>query len=193
MVESKQMSVPEIKKNIKIERPNRNDMEQINDFFKLVIFDTFGKNSISDLTEIIDSEIENKRKFLEQDIKSHGEERFFLIAKDGDKIVGCIEYGTCNEIIKAYVEDKFSEIIEIGTIFVHPEYQGDGLGSKLINCIFKELRAKNIEIFSLDSGYKSAQKIWTKKFGKPQYLLKNFWGENYDHMIWVLNLSSCER
>lgn len=48
------------------------------------------------------------------------------------------------------------------------------------------LRNKGIEEFCLDSGYTSAQKIWKKKFGEPDYLLKDFWGAGYDHMIWKI-------
>lgn len=38
--------------------------------------------------------------------------------------------------------------------------------------------------FCLDSGYTNAQKVWKKKFGEPDYLLKDYWGEGFDHMIW---------
>lgn len=67
---------------------------------------------------------------------------------------------------------------------MHPDYQKKGIGSRMLNLLFEELENKRIKEFCLDSGYKSAQKIWIKKFGNPQYHLKNYWGENADHMIW---------
>lgn len=30
--------------------------------------------------------------------------------------------------------------------------------------------------------------IWTKKFGEPSYVLKDYWGESSDHMIWKKSL-----
>lgn len=34
-----------------------------------------------------------------------------------------------------------------------------------------------------------AQKIWKEKFGEPDYLLEDFWGKGYDHMIWRRRVS----
>jgi len=44
-------------------------------------------------------------------------------------------------------------------------------------------------MFCLDSGYKKAQSIWQKKFGKPDFILEHFWGENSHHMIWKRKLT----
>jgi hypothetical protein len=43
---------------------------------------------------------------------------------------------------------------------------------------------KGINEFCPDSGYPNAQKIWRKKLGEPDYLLKDYWGPGHDHMIW---------
>lgn len=174
--------------NIVLSRPIIDEMELINDFFKLVIDDTFEKNSISHLVDAIANEIEEKRKLLKQDMESNGANRYFLIAKDGRKIVGSIEYGPSNELINICTEGELKDIIEIGTVYVHPDYQGKGVGSKLLDAIFEELKHKGIHDFCFDSGYNSAQKIWINKFGKPQYHIKDYWGENADHMIWRIQL-----
>lgn len=50
--------------------------------------------------------------------------------------------------------------------------------------MFLTLQNRGIEEFCLDGGYTYAQKIWKKKFGEPNCLLKNYWGEGCDHMIW---------
>lgn len=171
-------------RNIEINRPKIEDVEKINEFFQLVLKDTFRKNALDNLTELLAEEIECKRNFLNRDLRSNGENMFFLIAKENNKILGTIEYGPSNELIVSCTDGKLKDIKEIGTVFVHPEYQEKGIGSKMVSVIFEKMLEEGIEEFCMDSGYKSAQKIWTTKFGKPEYLLKDYWGEGGDHMIW---------
>ncbi|MBZ9689228.1 GNAT family N-acetyltransferase [Clostridium estertheticum] len=175
-------------KNIEISRPKFEDIELINEFFQIVLRDTFERNGISDLVDIIVEEIEDKRKCLNQDIESHGKNRYFLIAKEYDKIVGSIEYGPSNELIISCTNGKFKELVEIGTVFVHPDYQNKGIGSRMLNLIFSHLEKNRISEFCLDSGYKSAQKTWIKKFGSPEYNLKDYWGEDDNHMVWRVSV-----
>ena len=175
-------------KSIEIGRPKAQDIELINEFFEIVIRDTFEKNEITDLVDIIVEEIEDKRRCLNQDIESDGKNRYFLIAKEKDKIVGSIEYGASNELIISCTNGKLKGLMEIGTVFVHPDYQNKGIGSRMLNLIFIELEKNGIRQFCLDSGYKSAQKTWISKFGNPEYHLKNYWGEDSDHMIWTISV-----
>lgn len=174
--------------NIEISRPRIDEVELINEFFKLVIHDTFMRNNISDLVDTLANEIEDKRRCLNQDMESNGKNRYFLVAKDGREIIGSIEYGPSNELINLCTKGELKDIVEIGTVYVHPNYQGNGLGSRLMEAIFMELKHNGILEFCFDSGYKSAQKIWINKFGKPQYHFKDYWGENEDHMIWRIQL-----
>lgn len=170
--------------NIEINRPKFEDIELINDFFEIVLRNTFERNEISDLVDLLAAEIEDKRICLNQDIESNGKNRYFLIAKENDKIVGSVEYGPSNELIISCTNSELKDLVEIGTVFVHPDYQKKGIGSRLLSLIFEELEKKGIKEFCLDSGYRSAQKIWIKKFGNPQYHLRDYWGENADHMVW---------
>jgi GNAT superfamily N-acetyltransferase len=174
--------------NIKISRPEAEDIELTNNFFRIVIEDTFERNGIADLRDMIKEEIENKRLFLNEDIESDGKYRYFLIAKEGSKIVGSIAYGPSNGLIVSCTSGDLKEVVEIGTVFVHPDYQRNGIGSRMLNMVVKELEKKGIKEFCLDSGYTIAQKIWVKKFGMPQYHLKDYWGENADHMIWRIKV-----
>lgn len=175
-------------KNIEISRPKFEDFELINEFFQVVIRDTFERNGITDLVDIIAEEIIDKRRCLNQDIQSEGKNRYFLIAKEDDKIVGSIEYGPSNELIISCTNGKLQELVEIGTVFVHPDYQNKGIGSRMLNLIFIELEKNRISEFCLDSGYKSAQKTWINKFGNPEYDLKDYWGEDDNHMVWRVNV-----
>jgi GNAT superfamily N-acetyltransferase len=175
-------------RNIDINRPKIDDIELINEFFEIVIRDTFERNGIADLVDMIIKEIEDKRRCLNQDIDSDGKNRYFLIANDDDKIVGSIEYGASNELIISCTNGELKELVEIGTVFVHPEYQNEGIGSRMLNLIFMELEKIRIKEFCLDSGYKKAQKTWIKKFGNPEYHFKDYWGEGADHMVWRIRV-----
>lgn len=171
-------------RNIEISRPKFEDIERINEFFEIVLRDTFERNGIADLVNLIEEEIKDKRRCLNQDIESDGKNRYFLIAKEDDNIVGSIEYGPSNELIISCTNGELKELVEIGTVFVHPDYQNKGIGSRLLNLIFIELKKKGIKEFCLDSGYKSAQKTWINKLGNPEYYFKDYWGEDADHMVW---------
>lgn len=176
---------------LEIRRPRIHEIKQLNQFFSIVITDTFTKEGIGEKLDDIKAEIEVKEKYLESDFESNGEKRFFLIALDGDKIIGSIEYGPTSDLIRNCTNHAFKELIEVGTVFVHPDYQRNGVGNLLLNSMYLTLQNKGVEEFCLDSGYMNAQKIWIKKFGQPDYLLKDYWGEGFDHMIWRIKVSDC--
>jgi predicted nucleic-acid-binding Zn-ribbon protein len=35
---------------------------------------------------------------------------------------------------------------------------------------------------------KTAQKIWCKKFGYPEYYLKDYWGQGSHYMVWRIQV-----
>lgn len=170
--------------NIEIRRPKIEDKEEIHKFFRTVIVDTFAKEGLSELIDEIEAEIEHKEMYLNSDLESNGNNRYFLLALDGDKVIGTIEYGIANELIKSSTNGELNEMTEIGTVFVHPNYQRQGIGNLLLNVMYLTLQNRGIKEFCLDSGYKNAQRVWKKKFGEPDYLLKNYWSSGNDHMIW---------
>jgi len=169
---------------VEIRRPRIEDSEALNKFFRIVITDTFAGEGLFGLTNDIENEIESKKMYLKSDLNSNGENRYFLIALDDNKIIGTIGYGPVSELIISCTNGELIDLVEIGTVFVHPEYQGQGIGNLLLNVMYHTIQTRGIEEFCLDSGYTIAQKIWKKKFGKPDYLLKDYWGEGFDHMIW---------
>ncbi|MFJ7677855.1 GNAT family N-acetyltransferase [Peribacillus sp. NPDC097198] len=172
--------------NLEIRRTRTEDIKELNQFFRTVITDIFIKEGIGDKLEDIENEIEAKKTYLESDLESNGEKRFFLIALDGDKIIGTIEYGAASDLISKCTDNALKNLNEVGTVFVDPDYQRKGIGNLLLNKIYLTLHNKGIEEFCLDSGYISAQKIWKKKYGDPDYFLENYWDEGYHHMIWRL-------
>ncbi|MBV7506191.1 GNAT family N-acetyltransferase [Bacillus sp. sid0103] len=170
--------------HMEIRRPEREDQEELSQFFRIVITDTFAKEGLAEMVEEIEQEIELKMKYVQSDLESNGENRYFLIALDHSKIIGTIEYGAASDLITSCTDGALKELVEIGTVFVHPDFQRNGVGNLLLNAMFRTLEKKDITEFCLDSGYTNAQKIWKKKFGAPEYLLKDYWGEGFDHMIW---------
>lgn len=172
--------------NVEIRRPRIEDIEELNQFFSTTIKDTFAREGLSGLLDDIENEIENKKQYLKCDFDSNGRNRYFLIAVDKrcNKVIGTIEYGPASELINICTDGALKELNEVGTVFILPEYQRCGIGTLFLNIIFLTLLNRGIKEFCLDSGYTNAQKIWKKKFGEPDYLLKDYWGKGCDHMIW---------
>jgi len=108
----------------------------------------------------------------------------FLIARFKGKIVGVIAFGPCGDIINECSEGKYEDVGEIGTAFVLPGYQNKGIGTLLLNSMYITLISRNIEAFCLDSGYTKAKQVWSKKLGEPNIVMKDYWGEGFDHFIW---------
>ena len=174
---------------VEIRRLGTKDRRELHSLFRIVVTDTFNKEGIGGKLNDIDDEIAVKEKYLESDFESNGEKRYFLIALDDNKIIGSIEYGPASDFICKCTNNTFKELVEVGTVFVHPDYQRMGVGNLLLDAMYSTLKSKGIEEFCLDSGYTSAQKIWKKKFGNPDYLLKDYWDEGNDHMIWRIRTS----
>jgi GNAT superfamily N-acetyltransferase len=93
-----------------------------------------------------------------------------------------------NELIQKTVKEDLTDFPEIGTVFVHPNYQKHGIGSILLQKMVITLESKKMIGFCLDSGYKQAQIFWQKKLGKPNFLLEHYWNEDSHHMIWKRNI-----
>jgi GNAT superfamily N-acetyltransferase len=173
-------------REVEIRRPRIEDIEELNQFFKTVITDTFAREGLAGLIDDIEAEIVSKKNYLQLDLDSKGEKRYFLIALAGNKIIGTIEYGPASKLIQDCTNGELSNLVEVGTVFVLPNYQRQGIGNRLLAEMLHTLKARGIAEFCLDSGYRNAQTIWKKKFGEPDYLLKDYWGQGQDHMIWKM-------
>ncbi|RHW43246.1 N-acetyltransferase [Neobacillus notoginsengisoli] len=174
--------------DVEIRRPALRDTEELNEFFRIVISDTFAKEGIAEKVDDLAEEVETKKNYLKADFESCGERRYFLIAQAGGKMIGSIEFGAASSLIVKCTNGAYSGLVQVGTVFVHPDYQRKGVGSFLLKKIGQVLKGQGIEEFCLDSGYKTAQTIWEKKFGEPAYVLEDYWDEGYAHMIWKNNV-----
>lgn len=176
--------------SIEIRRPRLEDVQELHKFFEIVLLDTYAKEGLSAMVDEIAEEIECKKAYLNKDLTSNGEMRYFLIALDKGMIVGTIEYGPAGHLIVDITKGKLKDVVEVGTVFVHPAYQNQGIGTLMLNMICMTLLSRNIEEFCLDSGYTRAQKFWKKKLGAPDYILKDYWCKGNDHMIWSCMIRS---
>lgn len=161
-----------------IRRPCSDDRKDLLDFFTLMIRDTYTKEGVGHLEEDIENEIHSKMLYLKQDFDTEGRDHYFLILEKEGSIIGSAALGKPSPLIVDYLPQLKSSI-ELGSVFIHPDYQGMGYGKKLLEKILE-----NVETYCLDSGYKRAQKIWTHMFGQPCYIVKDLWGIGSDHYIW---------
>jgi len=169
-----------------IRRPNLDDLKELENFFLLVIKDTYEKEGLGDLIDDIHNEVQEKITYIKEDLMSDGKKRYFLLATNDNVIVGTAAYGPSGHLIYDHFPE-LKDVLELGSVLAHPEYQSQGVGSKLVDAILNELRTFK-ETFCLASGYTNAKKIWSRKFGQPTKVLKDFWGDGYDHYIWYKNL-----
>lgn len=173
--------------NLIIRRPIMADLEPAKIFFEMVLKHSFQDNGIDKL-ELLNEEIGDKENRILEDLNTDGRDRYFLLAEYDGSLVGSIEYGPTGKLINECTENSLSDLFEIGTVFVHPDFQKKGISALLLESLFRELRSKKVERVCFDSGYPIAQRIWNRTFGKPAYCFENYWGEDAHHMIWIVNI-----
>lgn len=177
-------------KDIRIRTLEVKDREEMNTFLENVLIHTFNANGFGQMQNLIEDEIKDKHRYVQQFYDSGGKDRFFLVAVLDNHIVGCIEYGAPNDLLNSCTNNALADIPEIGTVFVDPDYHRKGIATLMLKNIFERLRCENVKTVCLDSGYPIAQSIWTKLFGTPQYFLKDYWDKDAHHMVWVIDIEN---
>lgn len=167
--------------NLLIVKLTDKDFQGAYEVFKITVPYAFGLCDLEE-DEEVNAMINEKKSMLEESIKNG--EPIFFIAKYNDKVIGTISFGPCSEDIKICTNNDITDIGEIGSLFILPEYQNKGVGSALINYLITYLKENHIREFCLDSGYKQAQPKWIRKFGEPYMIVKNYWAPGVDNMIW---------
>jgi GNAT superfamily N-acetyltransferase len=152
--------------------------------FEAAIPDAFEKEGLSFMKEEISGEILHKKKMLKEALEMPAEDIYFMVAKLEEGVIGIISISPCGEDIKKCTQNELAHLQELGSLYVLPEYQDQGIGSALIGAMTEHLSGLGIAEFCLDSGYKRAQKRWQRKFGAPCKVVPDYWGPGSDHMIW---------
>ncbi|WP_339320083.1 GNAT family N-acetyltransferase [Paenibacillus sp. FSL R10-2734] len=165
------------------------DYESTCRVFEESISDAFNKEGLGHLQEDIQSEIDHKKQKAFSSLDLANSDTYFLIAKMDETVVGTISYGPCGEAIQICAEHQLDHLGELGSLYVLPSYQDQGIGSALIKELMIFLKEKGIEQFCLDSGYKRAQARWQRKFGEPYKVVEDYWGPDSVHMVWLCNVA----
>ncbi|WP_310829179.1 GNAT family N-acetyltransferase [Paenibacillus pedocola] len=168
-----------------ISRLTPEDKEAATRIFEISITDAFEQEGLGDLYEDIQNEIEWKNKLVLSSLSGDNPDNFFMLAKLDGTAAGTISFGPCGEDIRGCTGGELNDTGELGSLYVLPQFQGQGVGSALIKSMAAWLRRQGIQQFCLDSGYKRAQQRWLRKFGVPYKTVQHYWGRGNDHMIWL--------
>ncbi len=171
---------------MKIRPIKKNDLNKLHDFFSLVISDISKKEGIWTESFVKDEVI--MKTDLCKAALDNNEDFYVLVIEKSNKIIGTISSSPCNLDIIKIVGNLAKGKTEIGSIYVHPNFQNQGVAKKLLNKMVNHLRRNAINSYYLDCGYSTSQLIWKYCFGKPTYLSKNYWGENNHHMVWHIDI-----
>jgi GNAT superfamily N-acetyltransferase len=171
-----------------IERPKTNERQEIRALFDVVIKHTFALENAVDEVELMDELIADQQDLIDLDFKIDGQDCFFLVARLNGKIVGTICHRPCSDVIIDCAGKQAALMVEIGSMYILPQYQGKGIAKQLLNAMYETLAQKGIDEFWLDSGYTVAKKVWAKVFGEPSIIMKDYWGEGIDHHLWYRKL-----
>ncbi|MCR8644459.1 GNAT family N-acetyltransferase [Paenibacillus sp. N1-5-1-14] len=172
--------------NLTINRVTPQDASTAYQVFELSIADAFDKEGSGHLLSDIQSEIVHKKHLLDQALSPMGMDSdiLFLVAKLNDVVVGTISYAPCGDDVKVCTNHQLDAVGEVGSMYVLPAYQDQGVGSALIQALLRHLHERGVEEFCLDSGYQQAQGRWKHKFGTPYVIVEDYWGQDSDHMVW---------
>lgn len=168
-----------------IRYPDLNDFNELMRVYGITIRQAFENEGVGYLEDEIVDEINGKKKNLMAYFKGNSNKSIYLIKVINDQIVATISFGPIGKETLEFVPLDFPSEGELGGLYVLPEFQNQGIGRQLISEMINCMKEKNIDFFSLDSGYKMAQLKWLKKFGEPYKIVKEYWGEDTDHMIWL--------
>lgn len=174
-----------MEKEITIRNARPSDEELACRVFDLVIPEAFEQEGLGHLIKDIADELAEKRKVLQACLEEDSVSCWFLVAMHRENIIGTISYGPCGKDILNCTGNALANVGELGSLYIMPEYQGQGIGSALIRAAANRMSSLGIQSFSLDSGYRIAQQKWLKKFGKPYAVDPNYWGPESAHMVWL--------
>lgn len=187
--------------NIMIRRPNTEDEASAYRMFTASITDAFVQEGLADAAEDIAYEIAHKSELLRVAIEGSSSTSyspgvppvaFFLIAEREGEVAGTISFGPRGDKIQELAGEELNGVGELGSLYVHPNVQNQGIGSKLIAAMVNEMRNRGVETFCLDSGYGKAQERWRRKFGEPHIFAKDYWDAGAHHAIWFCRVEDYE-
>ncbi|KIL51366.1 hypothetical protein KP77_08780 [Jeotgalibacillus alimentarius] len=143
--------------------------------------------NVNDKEWLIEKETERLCQVARRILTS--EQEIMFVAVEGEKVIGSIACMTPGELITCGLEPE-EGVFEVGSIYIHPDYQRQGTGHALLQYIREYLIERNHSKFYLDAGFVSSQTYWKKRLGEPDLILEDYWGGGFDHMIWIGKLKN---
>jgi GNAT superfamily N-acetyltransferase len=166
--------------------PDTTLLPEIINLFTDSIANTFKLNGIKDLAEL-QYEISEKSERVRNYIESKSNDEFFIVAKLDKYIAGIAGvFPVSDTIIKNYPTLSKNDI-EIGSVYIKPEYQRQGITRILLKRLLNELWERKIYKFYLDCGYSTSQVYWKRVFGNPVKTFPNYFGKDESYMIWEID------
>ena len=104
-------------KDIKIIELTEEDFHGAYEVFKVTVPYAFALSEDDLSIEVIEAEIENKKKVLEAALSKEKTGIIVLVAKINDEVIGTIAFGPCSEAIRQCTNDEFSNVGELGSLF----------------------------------------------------------------------------
>jgi len=166
---------------MQIDMPAAADEEELYSFYRRTITDTFKKNGIDDPQGVIHEVGHQMKTFSTPD-------DLLMLARLDGKIIGTIAYGKMNKSVSTNIPECLNDLKEIKGVYIHPDYQGEGIGSFLWKKMINTLKNQNVDKVCLDSGYRISQQYWKKKIGEPTFFMKDYWGKGEHQLIWVFHV-----
>jgi len=174
-------------KDLVVRMATEKDFQDLMEVYKQTIRRAFEDEGVGHLEDFILQEFDYKEKSLRAFYQGQ-DKRHILLAELEGQVVGTISFGPLGKETRDNVEADFPSEGELGGMYILPDFQGMGLASILIKRLIHDLDQAGIQEVSFDSGYELAQAKWIKKFGPPLLEIKDYWGPEADHMIWLCKI-----
>lgn len=172
-----------------IRNANHDDLPGLDIFFELVLRDVFEKENLGHRTEILEQEISSKQSQIRNVLDQTGQRDVFLVAEESGDIIGTVAYIPCNAVICSLSKGELESYGEVGTVFVRPDRQKQGIGRALRTAMDQALLDQGITEYVLDTGYGAAQNYWKQQLGDPIIVAVDYWGDGHDHLVWKVDLT----
>lgn len=179
--------------NIFIEKISEKDLEKAADLIEKVVKNSFLSEGLTGkkYQKMMLSDLKKQKKRLMGSLRENADNKF-LLAKEGENIVGTIGYNLIGkEVTKALHILKLDtkSIVEIISLYIDPSMQRKNVGTLLFSQLIKILQKKKVEYFALCSGYQKGIAFWRKKLGKETAVLKGYY-DGHDCYVWIRKMSS---
>ncbi|AJD89840.1 hypothetical protein JMA_05230 [Jeotgalibacillus malaysiensis] len=165
-----------------IRQLQENDLSSLDEMIFKCQTALISNENVTDKEWLIEKETERLRKVARRILLSDEETMF--VALEDTQVLGTIACMIPGELITCGLEPE-DGVFEVGSIYIHPEYQRKGVGHALLQHTQGWLLENGHSKFYLDAGFVSSQTYWKKRLGEPDILLEDYWGGGFNHMIWI--------